>query len=218
MMMKLVNCIKTGAIALSLFGLASAHAQVSENSRFKYGIKAGYGLSSIATSSTKNVWNDGKDHRNGFYAGFVGEYSLTREKGASIQLEVLYSQQGAKFRESYDIPLVGTVHESYTLEYDYITVPVLAKIYVIDRVALYGGPTVAFNVNDKSVLKVDGVQATFDDKIQSVDVLATAGVEVDIYKGIFIEGRYNHGLRSVYKHAGNNYNNSNIQVGVGFKF
>jgi len=216
--MKVVNGIKMSAIALCLFGFANVNAQESENKRFNYGIKAGYGLSSITTSSTKNVWNDGKDHRNGFYAGLVGEYSLTREKGVSLQLEILYSQQGAKFRESYTLPLLGsTVHEDYTLEYDYITVPVLAKFYLIDRVAIYGGPTVAFNVNDKSVLKIANVQSTFNDNVQSVDVLATAGIEVAIYKGIFIEGRYNHGLRPVYKHVGSNYNNSNIQVGVGFK-
>jgi hypothetical protein len=215
--MKVRNCIKTGVIILGLFGITNTNAQITENGRFKYGIKGGYGLSSITPSSKKNIWNDGKDHRNGFYAGFVGEYSLTSEKGFSIQLEALYSQQGAKFRENYDL-LEISIHEDYTLEYDYITVPVLAKIYVIDRVALYGGPTVAFNVNNKSVLKIDGVEATFDNKVQNVDVLATAGIEIDIYQGIYIEGRYNHGLRSVYKHVGNNYNNSNIQVGVGFKF
>lgn len=215
--MKIGNSIKMGAFALAIFSTLNTSAQVSKDNRLTYGIKGGYGLSSIAPTSKKNVWNDGSDHRNGFYAGFVAEYSFTSKKGASIQAEVLYSQQGAKFRESYDVPFIGTVHESYTLEYDYITIPVLAKIYIIDRVALYGGPTMAFNVNDKSVLKVDGVQAKFTDEIQKVDVLATAGIEVDIYKGIFVEGRYNHGLKSVYKHAGNNYNNSNIQIGVGFK-
>ncbi|UYW00407.1 PorT family protein [Flavobacterium agricola] len=212
--MKLGQCIKAGALGLSLFCLSQANAQVFENERFKFGIKGGYSLSSIAPTSKKNVWNDGQDHRNGFYAGVVAEYSLTREKGASIQLEVLYSQQGVKYKE--DVPFIGQA--SYTLEYDYITVPVLAKIYVIDRVALYGGPTIAFNVNDKSVLKIDHVESSFNNDINKVDVLATAGVEVTIFDGIYVEGRYNHGLKSVFKDAGNNFNNSNIQVGVGFKF
>ena len=212
--MKFTNFFKIGLFALSFLYVGTVNAQELDNGRLKFGIKGGYGLSSITTSSKKNVWNDGENHRNGFYAGVVGEYSLTREKGASIQLEVLYSQQGAKYK-NID-PLLGSA--SYTLEYDYITVPVLAKIYIIDRIALYGGPTVGFNVNDKSVLKVGNLESKITNDINKVDVLATAGIEIDIYNGIFVEGRYNHGLKSVLKHEGNNFNNSNIQIGVGFKF
>lgn len=211
--MKLIRLITSGA--LLLFFSTGVVAQNYNNDRIsKFGVKAGYSHASFTQGSNKNVWNNDDDARSGFYAGVFYEFSLTNEKGFSIQPEVLYSQQGNSVK--YDI---AGVRNTVDYKFDYINVPILAKIYLADWVSLYGGPTVGFKVSEKVEFSNNNNNATIgydSDDIQTVDVSLTGGVSFEIGNRFFIEGRYNHGIKPVVKNG--DMNNSTIQAGVGFKF
>lgn len=214
--MKLFNFITTGAFALALC-TNSLHAQTNNERVSRFGVKAGYSHASLTTSSKKNVWNNDHDARSGFYGGVFGEFSLTPEKRFAIQVEALYSQQGDSYK--YDITPNNTITTEAKI--DYINVPILAKGYVCNWLAFYGGPTIGFKVSEKYEVKSSDsnyIVGTEDDKVQGIDVALTGGVTIDISNRFFIEGRYNHGIKPIVRGTGNNNNNSYIQAGVGFKF
>lgn len=214
--MKLLNFITTGTIALLLTS-GTLTAQNNNERISRFGVKAGYSHSSLTTSSKKNVWNNDHDARSGFYGGLFGEFSLTPEKGFSLQVEALYSQQGDSYK--YDLNPTNTITTEAKL--DYINVPVLAKIYVTNWLAFYGGPTVGFKIKEEYDVKSSDSNYTIsteDDQVQTVDVALTGGVTIDVGNRFFIEGRYNHGIKPVVRGMGNNNNNSYIQAGIGFKF
>lgn len=98
---------------------------------------------------------------------------------------------------------------------------VLAKVYVTNWLALYGGPTVGFKINEKTQITSTDTNYTIgrtEDNVQDIDVALTGGITFDIGNRFFVEGRYNHGIKPIVRGTGNNNNNSYIQAGVGFKF
>lgn len=215
--MKLFKFITTGTFLFLLISAAATAQTNNDNKAYKFGVKAGYSHASLTENSKKNVWNNDRDARSGFYAGIFGEYCLTPEKGISILVEALYSQQGDSYK--YNVSPTNTI--TTELKLDYINVPVLAKIYVTNWLAFYGGPTVGFKVSEKYDVSSSesGYTVTTDlDDVQSIDVALTGGLSVDIGKRLFVEGRYNHGVKPIVRGTGNNNNNSYIQAGIGFKF
>jgi hypothetical protein len=108
----------------------------------------------------------------------------------------LYSSQGAK-SDAFD-----------DIKYDYITVPVLAKFYLItDKLSLEAGPQFAFLVNDN-------VDATFE--TETFDLAAVGGLGFDFSKHVFAQAHYVVGLTDTTKDA--DVKNSVIQLSIGYTF
>jgi hypothetical protein len=168
--------------------ISSAQAQMVE-----FGLKGGVNFSSL-----KGDGLDGFDSSNytSFHFGAIVELKLL--ENLSIQPELLYSSQGAK------IDVAGFED----INYNYITVPVLAKFYLTSKkLSLEAGPQFAFLINENVEDQFEG---------ETFDFAAVAGLGYNITDHFFIQGRYVLGLTEVSNDA--DVTNRVIQLSVGYKF
>lgn len=160
------------------------------------GIKAGANFSNFQG----DINSDGI---TSFHAGAALELNLVPM--FSIQAEGLFSSQGgkAKYEEG------GVVGVAEDINLDYISVPVLAKVYIVpEKLSLMAGPQFSFLVND--------AEEAFDTK--SFDLAASGGVELKIFMGLFAQARYNIGLTNVTDSDDVDVKNGVFQLSVGYYF
>jgi opacity protein-like surface antigen len=200
--------------AIAVFGITSANAQ-----EVRIGAKGGVNLATLG-GDVENA-----DHRTAFHLGGLVEIPLSER--FAIQPEILYSAQGAEYEDSGSfagVPYDYTV----TTKLDYIQVPVMAKVYLVEGLALEAGPQVAFLVNDK--YEYDGDLGPFGDSgegdlnendLSSIDVSIGAGASYRLPMGLFFGARYNFGLGNVNDGADKDdykIHNNVLQVSVGYSF
>lgn len=172
------------ALTIILAGSFSANAQL-----LRFGIKGGANFANFSGGV------DGIDYksRTSFHAGVVAEIKAVGN--LSIQPELLYSSQGA------DVEGVGDFN------LDYVSVPVLAKFYILtDRLSLDAGPQFSFLVDE-------GNEA-FDNK--SFDFALAGGASLYLTKSFFAQARYTIGLTDTSKEA--EVKNAVFQVSLGYMF
>jgi hypothetical protein len=149
-----------------------------------------------------------------FYVGAFMEYRI----GSlfAISPELLYSRQGVQGKED------GTTAR---VRLNYINLPVLAKLYVIDNLSVDLGPQIAFMVNSDIWAKSGGQTASI--KLPSSEFGIPAPKTLDVgfamvltynIKDFFIQGRYNLGLTDIFKDDPTNSKNGVIQLGAGYRF
>ncbi len=163
--------------------ILNSNAQV-----LRFGIKAGPNFASF------NGGVDGIDYksRTSFHAGVVAEIPLG---GIAIQPELLYSSQGA------DVDGVGDFN------LDYVSVPVLAKVYILsDKLSIDVGPQFSF--------LIDEAQESFEN--ESFDLALAGGASLYLTKSIFAQARYTIGLTETSKDA--EVKNAVFQLSVGYMF
>lgn len=131
-----------------------------------------------------------------FHFGAVVELKLL--ENLSLQPEVLYSSQGTQVNEA----------GFKDINYNYITAPVLAKIYLTSRkLSLEAGPQFAFLVNENVA---DQFEA------ETFDFAAAIGLGYTFNNHFFLQGRYVLGLTEANKDA--EVTNRVIQLSLGYKF
>jgi len=165
------------------------------NAQLKLGIKGGVNFANF------NGGTDGIDYKNktGFHAGAVAEIGFGGN--LAIQPELLYSSQGTKVDGVGDFNL------------DYVSVPVLAKYYIIDDIiSLEVGPQFSFLVNDSQDAFDDITDDSGDN--ESFDFALAGGVGVNITKNLFAQARYTIGLTEASKNA--EVKNAVFQVSLGY--
>lgn len=169
---------------LVVAGATNANAQL-----LKFGIKGGVNFANF------NGGVDGIDYsgRTSFHAGAVAEIKLF--ENLSIQPELLYTSQGADV-EGYD-----------DFNLDYVSVPVLAKFYILtDKLSLEVGPQFSF--------LIDEAQEEFEN--ETFDFAAAGGIGLNITENFFAQARYTIGLTEASKDA--EVKNAVFQVSVGYMF
>lgn len=173
--------------------------------QFAIGLKGGVNLSKFdIKSGASNIEN-----RTGFNAG---AFALVKITSFGIQPEVLFSRQGSTFTFN---------SQNYEANFDYITVPVLFKLYVPLGLNLQIGPQFSFlSVAD---LKA-AAQAAADDpkKITKNDYVLAVGAGWDLPFGLTIDARYNFGLSDIKVQPTNSsqpiaLKNKVLQVSIGYK-
>ncbi len=151
---------------------------------------------------------------NSYKPGFVGGGFLCYDVTDifSIQPEVLFVMKGAKF---------DSAEVSFKDKLDYIEVPILVKVTlpVSGKIkpSLYAGPTFNFVMSAK---QVDGEEIDFKDQISSMDFGIAAGAMLAYQMemaSIFVEGRYDVGLKTIVKNADDTGDKPDITNG-GFQF
>lgn len=173
-------------IALIFTGISTSYAQ-----GLKFGVKAGANFSTLEGDNTYDLSN-----YTNFHFGALLELEVFQN--FSIQPELLYSSQGAKV----DSDAVKDI------KYDYVTVPVLAKFYLItDKLSLEAGPQFSFMINES-------VPDQF--RTKSFDFAAIGGLGLNITDNIFAQARYVIGLTDTTKDA--EIKNKVIQVSLGYRF
>jgi hypothetical protein len=167
---------------------------------FRLGLKGGVNYANQnGTAITINSTNFKTEAISNYHIGLLAEVKLGER--FSIQPEVLYSTQGAK----YDA--VGLVND-FTNDIGYICIPVMAKINLNNTFSLDFGPQASFLMSKKKDVSIN------DQK--NLDFGAGGGLTIYITKGLFLQGRYIVGLTDISPEA--KVKNSVLQVSAGFLF
>lgn len=203
--MKKIILSVLAVVAISL----QAQAQTPD---FKLGAKAGVNFANLSDA--------GFDGKTAFHVGVVGEFFINDK--FSVQPEILYSSQGAKFKNS--LPEFNESFES-KITLDYIQIPIMAKYNLWEGLNVQVGPQVGFltkaesdftEVTEDTTTK--GVEDIKNDS-NTVDFGLNFGLGYELGMGVFFDARYNLGLTNVNKkNELFDYSNSVIQLAVGYKF
>lgn len=165
----------------------------------KVGAKAGVNFAKI-TGDVTNV-----ESLTGFHIGAMAEIGIT--EAFAVQPELLYSTQGAKAKEG-----------DGEYNFNYITVPVTAKYYVIEGLSLELGPQIGFLAS----AKVKSSEGSTDIKknIKSIDFGLNFGAGYRLDNGLSFSARYNVGMSNINDRSGNkdNIKNGVFQLSVGYFF
>ena len=194
--------------AIALFIGSGAFAQ-----DVRIGIKAGGNLSTVTNTEMPAKM------KFGFQVGGFLDFKF--DERFSLQPELLYSAQGAK----YTVTVLwedGNWHNvSGSYAFDYINVPVLLKINITEGFSAEIGPQIGFLIGARWKEKGDGVlvnSGSGTDNCNTIDVTALAGLSYTFAENFVVSARYGLGLTNILKNDYVNFKNSVIQLSVGYKF
>ncbi|MFL9833323.1 porin family protein [Chryseobacterium terrae] len=204
------------ALSFTISGLINAQTQEStSDSDFKFGVKAGYSL------STMKFFDNKLDSKSYFYAGFVAEKPVSSKVG--IQAEVLYTQIGG----TDSLPLVqligSDIVEMGTVDFNYqftqIQVPVSVKYYFIPKFSASAGMNFGFNLSEK--VKTDEIVNGTDSQdlvdYKTLNLFPFLAAEYKITDKFFVDARYNFNFFDMHKN-GFETKIGFLQAGVGYRF
>jgi hypothetical protein len=165
---------------------------------FKFGIKGGVNYANQSGSGiTINSDNYDREAITSYHAGLIAEIKVT--DGFSVQPELLYSTQGATYKNAF---------EEFKNELGYLSIPVLAKINFNKTVSLDLGPQASFLLSERN-------NVNFKDA-ESFEFGVAGGLTLNVTKNLFLQGRYVLGLTEASQDA--EVKNSVVQISAGFKF
>lgn len=168
----------------------------------KFGVKGGVNFANL-NGGTDGIDYDFKN-KTGFHVGAVAEIKVL--PNFSIQPEAMFSSQGA----ASDVDGVDD------FDLDYISVPVLAKFYLItDRLSIEAGPQFSFLVNDSGKV-LDELPDSEGQDPKSFDFAVAGGLGLNIAGGLFAQARYTIGLTEISKNA--DAKNAVFQLSLGYMF
>lgn len=166
---------------IAVFSFTAAKAQ-------SYGIKGGVNFANLSGSDA-----EGFDSLTGFHLGVTAEFSIFQN--LSLQPELVYSVQGAKLEDT-----------DYKL--GYLTLPVMVKFYLNDKLSIHAGPQFGLLVSESDEVKENDNNTT--------DYGISAGIEYKIIGGLFAQARYNSGLSEISDNA--EVKNTVFQLSLGYQF
>lgn len=156
--------------------------------------------------------------------GIEAEYMVT--DNFSLGLGAILSNQGAKY-DYYELNANGEdSRNKYTVDLDYVHVPILASYYVLPGLAVKAGVQPGFKMRAKAkfddrtidldeLYKLGSVLAGEDIKVSKFDLSIPVGVSYE-YKNIVLDARYNWGLIKV-MNVGDAFYNRCFMVSLGYK-
>lgn len=141
--------------------------------------------------------------------GAEAEYQATDI--VSVSVGALYSTQGAKLK-SFTLPTINaTMNEKVTANFNYITFPVLANVYVMDNFAVSLGLQPSFNITGK----YEAGPWSYKDAAKTFELSIPVGVSYTTGNLVF-DGRYNFGISRATTLLDSK--NSVFQFTVGYNF
>lgn len=176
--------------AVAMFTFAAAQSQ-----ELRIGAKAGVNFASIGGDDTEDL-----DGRTSFHLGALVEIPIT-EKFA-VQPEILYSSMGAK-EEYTESPFDAPISYEAKLKLDYISIPIMAKYYVIEGLSIEAGPQFGILVSAKAETEstIFGETESFDldvkDSFKTLDIGLGLGAGYRLNNGIFFSARYVLGFMNI---------------------
>lgn len=171
---------------------------VVEAQSIRFGVKGGINYANQnGTEITVNSDNYDSEAITSYHAGLVAEIKLLDQ--FAIQPELLYSTQGASYKNATD---------EFKKELGYLSIPVLAKIYLGKSLSLELGPQASFLMSERK-------NVNFEDS-KTFEFAAVGGLGLNITKNLFVQARYGLGLTEASKNA--DVKNSTFQVSAGIMF
>ncbi len=129
-------------------------------------------------------------HRNSIYIGFFANVGLS--KTISIMPEIQFSAEGAN---------------AEPLHLDYLQAPIFLKFKLSQKIHIGAGPQVGIKVHKE------------EDGVKNFAYSGVAGLEYKINYALFADVRYTYGISNIFDNdLGVEAKNSNIQIGIGYKF
>lgn len=171
--------------------------------QIKYGIKAGANFYKFSGSDAK-LGDVSPKFKVGFAGGALVNIPITEM--FSLQPEVLYSMEGAKYEANGDKLIYKT---------DYINIPVL---FQYNASGFYGetGPQVGFLASAKAT---DGSTSTdVKDQLKSINFSWAIGFGYKLQNGFGVGARYNLGLLSVADDSNSKVKLGGFNVGIFYMF
>lgn len=186
----------------------STHAQ-----ELNFGIKGGINYNMMSTSDDfHEFWPRVGTHAGGFIR--------FRYKNLALQSELLLSRVSGdrKHIDDYMFP-----QARFTERVNYMSFPVLVKVYFMDFIHFHVGPQ--FNLITQVEREPDMV-FSFQAPKQNVtaeyfpwDLSAAVGAGIDLRAGLVAEIRYNHGLQNMYNVISGEERRHNLwQISIGYSF
>jgi hypothetical protein len=156
--------------------------------------------------------------------GIEAEYMVA--ENFSLGLGAILSNQGAKY-DYYELNANGEdSRNKYTVDLDYVHVPILASYYVLPGLAVKAGVQPGFKMRAKA--KIDdrtidldelykmGSQLIGEDiKVNTFDLSIPVGVSYE-YRNFVVDARYNWGLLKV-MNVGDAFYNRCFMLSLGYK-
>jgi len=157
--------------------------------------------------------------------GIEAEYMVA--ENFSLGLGAILSNQGAKY-DYYELNANGEdSRNKYTVDLDYVHVPILASYYVLPGLAVKAGVQPGFKMRAKA--KIDdrtidldelykmGSQLIGEDiKVNTFDLSIPVGVSYE-YRNFVVDARYNWGLLKI-MNVGDAFYNRCFMLSLGYKF
>ena len=151
--------------------------------------------------------------------GIEAEYMVADK--FSLGLGAILSNQGAK----YDV-WEANGKSSYTVDLDYVQVPILASYYVLPGLAVKAGVQPGFKMRAKAkfddrtidldeLYKLGSNMLGEDIKVSKFDLSIPVGISYE-YKNIVLDARYNWGLIKV-MNVGDAFYNRCFMLSLGYK-
>ena len=205
-MKKLIKLFSTGALLCTAI-VSYAQSTTGNAMSPHFGVKGGVNFATITGDDFGNP-----DPRPSFHVGALVEMPITEM--FSLQAEALYSGQG--FESDIDGGIFGG-DGKVEYQLDYINVPVLAKVYVLDGLSLEVGPQFSFKVNEEIDFDANADGGDWDvDEAKDFEFGVAAGLTFQTSMGLFATGRYNYGFTEIIENT--DAKNSVFQIGIGYKF
>ncbi|WP_166962086.1 porin family protein [Yeosuana marina] len=189
--------------------------KISAQENFRFGIKGGVNFSSLNNIN----YNGYKKIKTGINFGLLAEISLNDK--FSIQPEILYSTQGVKTDLNLNAiayPGPGPIYQPYTEKgkyiFNYIQIPILAKVYLIKKLSFEIGPS--FNFLTKSEQK--SKSQTYRNIGKDFEFSGTLGFSYEISKKLFVSYRFLKGFSNAFHYDPPNFENAKnygYQLGFG---
>lgn len=196
----------------------SANAQ----DKLTYGVKAGFNAAMIGNMDA----SIGLSYfRPSFHVGAFAEWKFNRFFG--VAPELVYSGQGT----GIDILTLSTdITQKY--KFNYINIPVMAKIYPVKWLSIDLGPQAGFLVSAKVKTETtERSNGTSERETKTTDVKGdmnkfdfgvAGGLTFNFGKHVFLQTRYTLGLTEVFKKNddlnNDKHTNQVIQIGLGARF
>lgn len=217
---------KLNLLFVAFFGfLTISNAQVEPI----LGVKAGVNISNFSADKDSNKDNlgglDTPDAKIGFNVGLSADIKIADLFG--IGTEVLYSQQGTKTEG--ELPVIKTPY-SNTFALDYLSIPVLAKVYPFEGANVYAGVQPSFLVSAKQKTTLGNEEKVVDLKkdnnefalVKSTDISIPLGIGYRANESFSFDARYNYGVSAVFDANKDDQDfaskNRVFQVSVGYSF
>ena len=197
-------------ILLAAFTIIGYMGNLSAQEYWNFGIKGGVNFTNMTSDGFEE-----NDSRTGFHIGLLAEIPVSDR--FSIQPEALYSTQGT---EATRIFFGDRITGEYKL--DYIQVPVIAKFYLIDGLALEAGPSFNFLVQEEYEFESNRLDLETDSDLASTFEFGGAfGASYTFNNGFFVNGRYVQAFTDAFD--SDNFDddaikNNGFQLGVGLQF
>lgn len=163
--------------------------------QFSWGIKGGLNISSLT-----NVPNN--QMKTGIYVGAFAEYQFN--DFIAIQPEIIYSRQGVSHTIEKTVTDREDVKSRNRFRANYINIPILAKVYLLDNLSLDLGPQIGFvltakefgkSVDTKNGRDVSIYKSRMDkNSYNTFDVSIAMGLTYKLNANLFVSARYNLGL------------------------